>query len=153
MVILNVVKYLVSCGADITAQNNEAVCMASENGHLGVVKYLVSLGADITAQENYAVRWASKHGNLDVVKYLVSLGADIRAKDNGALLWASEYGHLDVVKYFSQLWCGHYCQKLLRCSFGIKKRSSESGKLFFKLRSFFSKGVIAFQNHQFIKNV
>ena len=27
-------------------------------------------GADITAQDNYAVCWASNNGHLDVVKYL-----------------------------------------------------------------------------------
>jgi ankyrin repeat protein len=53
------------------------VGFASENGHLDVVKYLVSQGADITADDNYAVRWASFYGHLEVVKYLVSQGAKL----------------------------------------------------------------------------
>ena len=71
------VKYLVSSGANITADDNLAVRYASKNGHLDTVKYLVSLGANITADDNYAVRCASKNGHLDTVKYLVSLGANI----------------------------------------------------------------------------
>ena len=40
---------LVSQGADVTADNNDALCLASNNGHLDTVRYLVSQGADITA--------------------------------------------------------------------------------------------------------
>ena len=50
-----------------------------KNGHLEIVKYLVSLGADIRSYNDYAVRWASRYGHLEVVKYLVSLEADIRS--------------------------------------------------------------------------
>ncbi len=49
--------------------------LASENGHLEIVKYLVSLGADVRALDNYAVRYASENGHLETVKYLTSVGA------------------------------------------------------------------------------
>ena len=100
---LDTIKYLVSLGADITAQDNYSVRVASGNGHLETVKYLVSLGADITAQDNYSVRWASANGHLDVVKYLVSLGADITAQNNYSVRVASDNGHLNVVKYLVSL--------------------------------------------------
>ena len=96
---LEVVKYLVSQGADIRAVYDFAVRLACENGYLEVVKYLVSQGADIRAVYNYAVRYASENGNLEVVKYLVSHGADIRAYDDEAVRLASIIGHLEVVKY------------------------------------------------------
>ena len=38
-----------SLNADITAQDNKAVRYPAENRNLDMVKYLVSLGADITA--------------------------------------------------------------------------------------------------------
>ena len=41
------IKYLVEKGADVYADNNYAVRMASQNGHLEVVKYLVEKGAQI----------------------------------------------------------------------------------------------------------
>ena len=47
--------------------------MASEEGNLETVKYLVSLGADVRADNDYAVRSASRNGHLETVKYLVSM--------------------------------------------------------------------------------
>jgi len=47
-------------------------------GHLDIIKYLVEHGADVTARDNDAVRWAASNGKLDVVKYLVEHeGADM----------------------------------------------------------------------------
>src|SRR5581483_1791044 len=48
-----------------------------QNGHLSAVRYLVSVGADIHANDNYAVRCASRNGHLSTVQYLVSVGANI----------------------------------------------------------------------------
>lgn len=100
---LEIVKYLVEHGADVTADDNGAVKLASEHGNLDVVKYLVSQGADITADDNYAVKWSSVFGRLDVVKYLVEHGADITADDNFAVRYASQYGRIEVVKYLVEL--------------------------------------------------
>ena len=93
------VKLAISQGADIHAENDRAVRLASYNGHLAVVKYLVSQSADIHADNDGAVRWAMENGHLDVVQYLVSQGADIHANADDAVLWASECGYLDVVAY------------------------------------------------------
>ncbi len=98
-----IVKYLVSLGADYTANNNNAVQWASGNGHLDTVKYLVSLGADYTADNNNAVQWASLNGHLAIVKYLVSLGANYTADNNRAIQLASMNGHLETVKYLVSL--------------------------------------------------
>ena len=57
-----VVKHLID--------NNWALRYASEKGYLEVVKYLVSKGADVQGNNNSAVRWASYYGYLEVVKYL-----------------------------------------------------------------------------------
>jgi hypothetical protein len=89
---------LLKRGADINTDDNLALRLASERGHLDVVKLLLDRGADVHAEDDQALRWASKHGNLDVVKVLLDQGADVNARDDEALLWASEWGHLDVVK-------------------------------------------------------
>ena len=47
--------------------------IASKYGHLEVVKYLVSNGANIHAQNDWALILASENGHLEVVKYLESL--------------------------------------------------------------------------------
>jgi ankyrin repeat protein len=68
------------------------------------VKYLVSVGANIHAENDYAVRYASSQDHLEVVKYLVSLGADIHAwDDDEAFHSAFQNGHLDVVEFFSSV--------------------------------------------------
>ena len=115
---LEIVKYLISKGADINATTNygvTALMMASLSGSLAVVKALVegkkafisifSKGADINAKDNKnrtALLDASITGHLEIVKYLISKGADINAKDNDgrtALADASANGHLEVVRY------------------------------------------------------
>jgi hypothetical protein len=67
---------------------------ASGKGYLKTVKYLVSRGANMHADNDKALRRASKYDQLEVVKYLVSRGADVRSWDDGALICASKYGHL-----------------------------------------------------------
>ena len=48
---------------------------ASKNGRLDLVIVAVNKGADIRAENDWAVRLASLKGHLETVKYLVSLGA------------------------------------------------------------------------------
>ena len=53
--------------------------MSAIHGHLEVVKFLVDKGANVSADNDYALRWSANGGHLEVVKFLVSQGADIRA--------------------------------------------------------------------------
>src|SRR6056297_60661 len=59
--------------------NNSAIQLASQNGHLEVVKYLLSVGCDPQADDNEAIQLASTNGHLEVLKYLVSVGCDPQA--------------------------------------------------------------------------
>ncbi len=88
------IKELLDKGAD----NGYALIWSAHNGYLEVVKYLVSLGADIHTQYEYALCRSAGNGHLEVVKYLVSLDADIHADYEGALIWSAEKGHLEIVK-------------------------------------------------------
>ena len=45
--------------------------MQVHNGHLAVVKFLVSKGADIHANNDYALIYASQNGHLHVVEFLL----------------------------------------------------------------------------------
>ena len=45
-------------GADIHENDEQALRISSENGHLELVKYLVEKGADIHAIDDYAYRMA-----------------------------------------------------------------------------------------------
>jgi len=97
---LEVVNYLVEKGADVTADNNLNVRLASYHGHLETVKYLVEKGADVTAENNYAVRWASYREHLETVKYLVEKGADVTVDNNYiSVIWGSENRYPKIIKY------------------------------------------------------
>jgi hypothetical protein len=95
---LSVVKLLLESGANVHADDNDAIILASQNGHLDVVKLLLEYGSDVHEQNNYAIQYASQNGHLYVVKLLLESGADIHANDNYAIRMESKYGHLDVVK-------------------------------------------------------
>ena len=100
---LEVVKYLVGHGANIHAGRGAALHFSSNSGQLEVVKYLVEHGADIHSSYDLALRLASSGGRLEVVKYLVEHGADIHAENYMSLRWARNEGHLEVVKYLESL--------------------------------------------------
>jgi len=91
---LEVVKYLVSIGADVHACDDLALRGASNNGHLEVVKYLVSIGADVHACDDYALRWASLNGQLDVVEYL----KNINDQQSKAAPSNSPATHIDIIQ-------------------------------------------------------
>ena len=58
---------------------------AAMDDKIEVVKYLISVGADVNVKDNkYAtpLHWAVHKGSLEIVKLLVSAGADVNAKDN-----------------------------------------------------------------------
>ena len=99
---LKVVKYLASQGANIHVNDDQVLQYSANNGHLEIVKYLVSQGASIHINNDQALRWGAYNGHLKVVKYLVSQGADIHAKDDQALRWSAKNGHLEIVQYLTQ---------------------------------------------------
>ena len=76
---------------------------ASKKGRLEIVKYLIKQGANVSACNYLAFRQASRKGHLEVVKYLVERGANIHAENDEALRCAKQYKKLDVVDYLNSL--------------------------------------------------
>ena len=72
---------------------------ASSRGYLDLVKYLVSLGADVSSYDDHALTWAAYNGHLSTVKVLVENGANVKARDNGLLRNVIYKGHTDIAKY------------------------------------------------------
>ncbi len=86
--------------------------MAVNNGRLEVLKLLVSLGADVTAPANPTdsipqpegpMMYAAAAGHLEVVRYLLDIGVPVNCIFEGCvrsvpLSMAAGDGHLDVVK-------------------------------------------------------
>ncbi len=121
---LDLVKDLVSVGADVRYNRSAALQFAAKNGRLEVVKYLVEMGADFRVKFDYPIRIAAEKGHLEVVKYLVSLGVDpfvdiLLGEDEyledmyvdikygvqfkTLMISACSHGHLEVVKYLVSL--------------------------------------------------
>ena len=82
------------------AINDFALRDTASNEHHEIIKYLVSKGANVHAQNDKALRWAAEGGHLEVVKYLFEdCEADVHAQNDLALRWAAGGGYLDIVKY------------------------------------------------------
>jgi ankyrin repeat protein len=71
---------------DVNYDDDHAISRASAEGNLNIVKLLVSYGADIHVYDDEPLRNAASHGYIRVIKYLVSQGANIHAHSEGALL-------------------------------------------------------------------
>lgn len=127
---LDIVKYLVSVGADIYNEEDDgnAFWHAAEGKHVDVLDYLIEFdghvergliaacqvgntdmmkyyvdrGADIQYNENEALREMARNNKLEDVKYLHQRGADIHAMNEYALKIACVNGNLDIVKYLHQ---------------------------------------------------
>ena len=97
-------KWLISCGADIHADDDYALICASESGHGEVVRLLLESGANVHACDDLALHWATLYNNLNVVKLLIEYGTDIHAGDDWALRCASENGYVEVVEYLKSLY-------------------------------------------------
>ena len=79
---------------DPTACNNQAINLASDNGHTGVVKLLLQNKAvDPTAWDNEAIREASRYGRTEVAQTLLN---DLR-------VWKFNYSLSSVKKIRSDI--------------------------------------------------
>ncbi|XP_028395444.1 uncharacterized protein LOC114519503 [Dendronephthya gigantea] len=108
-----IVKYLVSNGADVYSKNEDGetvLCIATRNGLFDLVKYFVQHGAEHNFQDDCKVLQSAIHSrSLEIVKYFVEdCGADVNCKDESgktALHHAVDAGETDIVKYFVEQ-CG-----------------------------------------------
>ena len=82
---LEVVKYLVSQGADVNASSGKhgrgtALIYAAANNHTEIVSFLLENGANINAvtpyQKETAILWATAMGHKEMVELLLEKGAD-----------------------------------------------------------------------------
>ncbi|MBN2018412.1 MAG: ankyrin repeat domain-containing protein [Candidatus Cloacimonetes bacterium] len=106
---LDIMKYLISQGADINTIDREGSNLlhnAAANGHLEVVQYLLDQGFDINAEDangNTALLFASSHNNFDLIKFLLDKGADLEAESiNGTnvILNSAFAGNIEIVDFF-----------------------------------------------------
>lgn len=103
------IKQLLEAGADVHAENDYALRLASENGYTEVVELLLEAGADVHAQNDYALRWASTNGHTEIIRLLVNYGGSLFAvffedkrQSITNLLLAYPEGILDYKKYLAR---------------------------------------------------
>jgi hypothetical protein len=73
-------KTLIDGKADIHVWDDEALRVASENGHDAIVKILIGAKGNIHVWDDEAWRIASYNGYIDVVRMLIDAGAGVRAE-------------------------------------------------------------------------
>lgn len=106
----NIVRFLLSKGADVDAINtdgNTALLIASYWGHSSVVKNLINKGANLNIQNKdlrAALHAAVAGEKLEIVKLLVQKGADTNLKDEAdrtPLDLAKKRGSAAIVEFLS----------------------------------------------------
>ena len=85
---IEVIKLLMSHGADINARDNEGLtplCMRLRFGGTEHLQELMLLGADVFVKDhnnNTALHYAAEPGDDDAIKLLIKNGLDVNAKNN-----------------------------------------------------------------------
>lgn len=87
-------------GADVHANDDQALVEAAENGHLEVVRMLLLFGADACAQDNMPAAVASENAHIAVLGLLFAHGATLDFQDPEALGMATFNGRTNVVESF-----------------------------------------------------
>ena len=83
---------------DPSVDYNNAIRLASKNGHIEIVKILLQ-DKRVDPTDNWAIRIASQFGHIEIVKILLEdKRVDPSADDNYAIQYASQNGHTAVVK-------------------------------------------------------
>jgi ankyrin repeat protein len=84
--------YLLDHGADINANDGEALQAALKTGRTTILQLLLDKGADVNAGDGQALLAASISGDDSAVGLLLDRGADVNAGDGQALQAASTHG-------------------------------------------------------------
>jgi len=95
---LQMLVYLLKSGLQIDLSH--ALIMTAERGYLNILKYLISKGANINAFNSLPLIYSAKNGHLDVVSYLCKNGANIHAYDDAAYHQSYINNQLHIIKYF-----------------------------------------------------
>ncbi|KAJ3342348.1 hypothetical protein HDU93_002464 [Gonapodya sp. JEL0774] len=76
---------------------NEALLVASQNGHLTLVELLLNAGANVHAHDDAAIYQAAVGGHTEAVRSLLNWGADLSHIGDEVLSIASSWGQLELV--------------------------------------------------------
>jgi ankyrin repeat protein len=90
------VNRLIDAGADVDAEDGEALISAVHNGHLEIVKRLIEAGADVNINGKALIE-ASNQKYLDIAIVLIEAGINVNAEEGEALNMAVGNNDLNMV--------------------------------------------------------
>lgn len=94
--IQDIVLYLLESGAD--GLRHGVIEWAAMEGHLELVNYMVECGADFHGISDSPLRSAVQGGHVDVARRLLQLGADVHIFDESPLRMASVQNDTDMAR-------------------------------------------------------
>ncbi|KAI8612827.1 ankyrin repeat-containing domain protein [Chytriomyces sp. MP71] len=97
---LEIIDYLLQCGAEPAANDWFCLKIAAEYGKLSCVERLLKVpSAQVAVDGQYCIKWAARNGHTAVVSRLLSHpDCNPAVDDSYALTWAARYGHVDTVR-------------------------------------------------------
>ena len=114
---LDIVKLLVSYGANIHVQDENPLITSIRFGNYDIAKYLLSVGANVNGRNGNVKKWWFNDDTIltticlgrDLIKYnakyaldmlccLIKAGANIHARNNFALVKFVKYGDIKIIK-------------------------------------------------------
>lgn len=99
---LNIVKFLIENWN--VSINRRALCVAVRHNKLEIVKYIISKGANVYINSEFPLMTAIYYGNLDIVIYLIEKiyksknGYDLEQ----SYLLAKNRGHSNIIEYLNK---------------------------------------------------
>jgi len=93
-----IIQMLLDNGANVHANNDNALISAVEEGHTEIVKLLLAAGGNVHACVDNPLRSAAVLGHTEIVKLLLEAGADVHANNDTPLISAARAGHTEIVK-------------------------------------------------------
>ena len=102
---LELTKFLLTIGADVSSFNNSAIVLASKNGHCEIVKLLTEYGADPCVDSYWCLMSAaiSEATDFGTIKFLINMGCDPQSWKNIVLRTSCEKGHVNILKFLKSL--------------------------------------------------
>jgi ankyrin repeat protein len=95
---VDVVRVLLTAGADPHAADGDALRHAATYGHAEIARLLLATSPDLHADDHVALRVAARYGHADVVRVLLAAGVDVHAHGEYALFVAADNERTEVVR-------------------------------------------------------
>jgi ankyrin repeat protein len=95
----DVIKRLISEGANIRANNDMLLRYACKHGMSDIVQICIENCANVSVEYGTPLRLAISHSHLDIAKMLIENGADVDSDHGHALFYACESGSYEIVKF------------------------------------------------------